>query len=716
MVAQVLVELKNKNVDHTFDYNIPLEFLNDIQIGKRVLVPFGHLTLEGFVLNIENNSNYDKLKSIIDVIDEEVILNDELLSIGNYISKKCLSTKIAAYQAMLPKALKAKAGCLINKKMVSLIKLKDLNYIPKNSKQEVLINKLKEKDIRKSELKDYISSINTLLKNNILEEIKIEEYRLKDDCKLVDKKNILNEEQSKVVNEVISNNSFVPYLLYGVTGSGKTEVYMNIIDNVLAKGKEAIVLVPEISLTPQLVNTFKARFGNSIAVLHSRLSDGERYDEWRKIVRKEVNIVIGARSAVFAPLTNIGVIIVDEEHTPTYKQDNNPRYYAIDIALMRAKTHNCPLVLGSATPSLESYTRAKMGIYKLLTLTKRVNNNLPKVKLIDMASEIKKGNKIISQELKDKIKETLAKDEQVILLLNRRGYSTTVTCHECGYKVSCPNCDIPLTYHKNTNSMKCHYCDYTTCKPITCPECNSKDINQFGLGTEKLEEEISKMFSNAKVIRMDIDTTSKKGSHSKIFEAFRNKEYNILVGTQMISKGLDFEDVTLVGVINGDASLNIPDFRSSERTFSLLNQVEGRAGRGSKIGTVIIQGFNLNHYSILKASKHDYLGFYEEEMKVRKALKYPPFYNLAMINIISDKFELCNVESNKIATYLKNNVSDAIILGPTSSIIPKINNKFYMQITIKYKYSDNLYQALKFINGKYIDKKVRVEIDINPIK
>ena len=491
---------------------------------------------------------------------------------------------------------------------------------------------------------------------------------------------------------------------------------MNIIDNVISFGKEAIVLVPEISLTPQLVNTFKARFGNSIAVLHSRLSDGERYDEWRKIVRKEVNIVIGARSAIFAPLTNIGVIIVDEEHTPTYKQDNNPRYYAIDIALMRAKTHNCPLVLGSATPSLESYTRASMGIYKLLTLTKRVNNNLPKVKLIDMASEIKKGNKIISQELKDRIEETLSKDEQVILLLNRRGYSTTVTCHECGYKVTCPNCDIPLTYHKKTNTMKCHYCDYTTCKPITCPECHSKDINQFGLGTEKLEEEINKMFSNAKVIRMDIDTTSKKGSHTKIFESFKNKEYNILVGTQMISKGLDFEDVTLVGVINGDASLNIPDFRSSERTFSLLNQVEGRAGRGSKIGTVIIQGFNLNHYSIIKASEHDYLGFYEEEMKVRKALKYPPFYNLAMINIISDNFELCNLESNKIATYLKSNVSDAIILGPTSAIIPKINNKYYMQITIKYKHSDNLYQALKFINGKYKDKKLRVEIDINPIK
>lgn len=717
MVAQVLVELKAKKVDHTFDYNIPLELIEKIKIGKRVLVPFGKQTLEGFVMSISNNSDFENLKEIIDVVDEDIILNEELLELGNYISKKTLSTKIAAYQAMLPRALKAKKGLVINKKLVSYIKLMDKKYEATGAKQKELIQLLKEKDYLKSELKEYLSSINTLKKKGIISEYQKEEYRLNNDNEKETNKVVLNKEQQFVVDRVLSySDTFKPYLLYGVTGSGKTEVYMHLIEGVIAKGKSAIVLVPEISLTPQLVDHFKRRFGKYIAVLHSRLSDGERYDEWRKITRGEINIVIGARSAIFAPLTNIGIIIIDEEHTPTYKQDNNPRYNAIDVALYRAKRYNIPVILGSATPSLESYTRANMGIYELLKLTKRINNNLPEVKLIDMAPEIKKGYRILSRELIDKINERISYNEQVIILLNRRGYSTTVSCHACGYKVTCPNCDIPLTYHKKSNTMKCHYCDYTTYKPIACPECHSKDINQFGLGTEKLEEELIKVIAGAKVIRMDIDTTTNKGSHERIYKAFQNKEYNILVGTQMIAKGLDFNDVTLVGVINGDASLNIPDFRSSERTFSLLNQVAGRAGRGDKKGQVLIQGFNLNHYSIMKAKSHDYEGFYEEEMAVRKTLKYPPFYNLSIITIISKDYDLCNKESEKIAFYLKKNVTDVILLGPTNCFMPKINNQYYMQITLKYKKSDNLFKALKFINDKYVDNNLRVEIDINPIK
>ena len=717
MVANVLVELKVKNVDHTFDYNIPLELEEMVQVGKRVLVPFGRQTLEGFVMGINDVSNYNDLKDIIDVVDDEVILNDELLKIGDYISKKTLCTKISAYQSMLPKALKASKKTTINKKYDTYIRLIDKNYVAKNAKQRELIGLLCINDYKKSDLKDYISPINTLKKNNVIEEYKVEVYRYNVISEKENNDVVLNDDQKCAIKRVYEcKDEFKPFLLFGVTGSGKTEVYMNIIENTISDGKTAIVLVPEISLTPQLVDNFKRRFGSVIAVLHSGLNDGERYDEWRKIVNGEVNIVIGARSAIFAPINNLGVIIIDEEHTTTYKQDSNPRYYAHDIALFRAKYSNIPVIFGSATPSLESYTRAKSGIYELLTLSKRINNNLPKVELVDMMPEIKKGNRIISKQLLDSLNDILRKNEQAIILLNRRGYSTTVSCHSCGYKVICPNCDIPLTYHKKTNSMKCHYCDYTTFKPTKCPECNSEDINQFGLGTEKLEEELQKLLPSSKIVRMDIDTTSLKGSHEKIFKAFKNHEYDILVGTQMIAKGLDFENVTLVGVVNGDASLNIPDFRNGEKTFSLLSQVSGRAGRGNKKGKVIIQGFNLNHFSILKASVHDYIGFYDEEMKYRKMLKYPPYYNMTKIRIIGSEYDYCYNEASKICNHLRKNVSDVIVLGPSNSFMPKINNKYYIEITLKYKKSDTLFKNLVFINNKYmIDKKLKIEIDINPL-
>ena len=514
----------------------------------------------------------------------------------------------------------------------------------------------------------------------------------------------------------INLNNFKPYLLHGVTGSGKTEVYMQLIKKVINKNKQALVLVPEISLTPQLVETFKKRFGNDIAILHSHLSKGEKYDEWRRIVRKEVNIVIGARSAVFAPLTNVGIIIIDEEHSNTYKQENNPRYNAIDIGLYRAKFYNCPIVLGSATPSIESYTRAKTNIYELLEMKNRVNNNLPKVTLVDMKEEIRKKNNIFSQLLKDKINEKLNNNEQVIILLNRRGYTTITTCNNCGFTHKCPNCDIPLTYHLKSKKMVCHYCNYETNKLFKCPNCGSTDIKERGMGTEKLEEEITKEFSKAKVVRMDVDTTRTKQAHKKIITDFENEKYNILIGTQMIAKGLDFPKVTLVGVINGDATLNIPDFRSGERTFQLLNQVAGRAGRSSLLGEVIIQGFNTDHYSLICAKNHDYLSFYNEEMKIRKILKYPPFYNLCLIKIQGINATKCEEESNKIITYLRNNLKDEIILGPTTAMIPKVNNIYHYQIIIKYKDTKKIYQYLKFINDKYANNKITVGIDFNPNK
>ena len=717
MYADVLIELKAKKIDKTFTYLIPKKLRDKVKIGIRVLVPFGKQTLEGFVLNIEYDKDVDyELKEIIDVIDDNPVINEEMLELGKYISKKTLCSLINAYQTMLPTALKAHKNFKVNKKYISYIKLIDFEYIPKNDNQKEIIELLKKGIVLKSELtKVSVSSINTLLNKKIIEEIKEETYRLSTNPLYNDKKVILNKEQQFVVNEVLNNkDKFIPYLLHGVTGSGKTEVYMNIIESVLKEGKEVIVLVPEISLTPQMVNIFKSRFKNSIAILHSALSDGEKYDEWRKIERKEVNIVIGARSAIFAPLTNIGLIVLDEEHSDTYKQDNNPKYDAIDIAIKRAKTYNCPIILGSATPSIESYTRAKLGTYKLLELKNRVNRTMPEIKLIDMKNEIKKGYRILSKELIDDINDRLNKNEQVILLLNRRGYSTTITCKECGNTIKCPNCDIPLTYHKNGNKLNCHYCNHTTYKPLTCPECNSKNINSFGMGTEKLEEEVNNLFE-CKTIRMDIDTTRKKGSHERIINDFRNKKYNILIGTQMISKGLDFDDVTLVGVINGDATLNIPDFRSGERTYSLLNQIAGRSGRSSKPGKVIIQVFNIEHYSIEYASKNDYINFYKEDMNIRRKLKYPPYYNLCLIKLIGIDYEQLNKEGLKIKECLNN--TNSIVLGPSPCTIPKIYNKYYIQLIIKYKNIKDIYNEIKFIIDKLKNNsKLNIEVDFNPKK
>lgn len=722
MFIEVLVEIKTKKIDKTFTYKVPINLVNEIKIGKRVLVPFGKQKIEGFILNILEDNNYDyDVKDIIKVIDENPVLNNELLKLGRYIKEKTLCNLITAYSTMLPLALKAKHNIKINKKYLTYLKLninyKDAIKKAKNSTQIKIIETIKNKEILKDELKEIsISSINTLIKNGIIKEEKREEYRLKQNVEKVVDKPSLTLEQRKIVDK-INGISKKPYLLHGVTGSGKTEVYMRIIENNLVDKKNSIVLVPEISLTPQLVNTFKKRFGNQVAILHSGLSDGEKYDEWRKIERHEVSIVIGARSAIFAPLSNIGAIIIDEEHSATYKQENNPKYNAIDIALFRMKYHNAKLILGSATPSIESYTKAKIGVYELLEMKNRVNNQLPIVKLVDMKDEYRKGNKVISELLKNKMLIAINNNEQVMLLLNRRGYTTITICKNCGYTLKCPNCDIPLIYHKNSNNSRCHYCGYATKKIDICPECKSKEINDTGMGTEKLEQYIKENIDGAKVIRMDIDTTSKKGSHEKIIKQFENNDYNVLIGTQMISKGLDFPLVSVVGVINADQTLNIPDFRSSERTFQLLNQVAGRAGRSHIKGEVIIQGFNIDHYSIVCASNHDYETFYNTELSIRKKLGYSPYYNLCLIKINGNNLDHCLIEGRKIANYLNGKkMMDTYILGPSVASIPKINNIYNVQIMVKFKHTDILKRELIYINNLYLNSKLHVECDLNPIK
>lgn len=718
MYIDVLVELKAQNLDKTFTYIVPEKLKEKVKIGVRVYVPFGNQKLEGFVLKIfhDNSSNYN-LKEIIGVIDDNPVLNEEMLKLGKYISLKTLSTLISSYQTMLPVALKAHKNIKINKKYEKYIELIDYDYNPKNSSQKEIIDQLRTGEKLKKELnKISISSVDTLLKNNIIKENIKELYRLNDNNIIENKKVNLTQDQLKVVDEVVDSlNTFTPFLLHGVTGSGKTEVYMNIIKKVLELKKEVIVLVPEISLTPQLVGIFKSRFKDSIAVLHSRLSDGEKYDEWRKIEKKEVSIVIGARSAIFAPFTNLGLIILDEEHSDTYKQDNNPKYDAIDIAIKRAKYHNCPVLLGSATPSIESYTRAMNGVYKLLQLKERINKTMPLIQIVDMRNQIKNGYQILSKDLIYDITDRLNKDEQIILLLNRRGYSTVLNCRECGNVIKCPNCDIPLTYHKVGNKLNCHYCNFTTYKPTKCPNCNSFSINDFGLGTEQLEEKVNELFPNAKTLRMDIDTTTKKGSHERMIKSFREKKYNILIGTQMIAKGLDFSDVTLVGVINGDSSLNMPDYRSGERTFCLLSQVSGRAGRASKPGKVIIQCFNTDHYSIECVKSNDYEKFYKEDMNIRKKLNYPPYYNLCLIKLVSQDYNMLFNESNKVKDFLIRSSTRITVLGPSPGIIPKIYNKYNMQLIIKYKNINEVYNTLKKIK-ELVNKKISLDIDFNPKK
>lgn len=721
MVANVLVELSNRNIDKTFTYNIPNELENLIKVGIRVLVPFGKQTLEGFVLSISENTNSEiELKDIIKPIDDEVILNEELLELGKFIKRKTLSTLISAYQVMLPKALKADKKTKINKSYESNIIIKDeklLKDYKLTDKQKIIIDEIRNGKNDKKHLKDLAtSSLTTLLNKGILEEVLSEKYRLSIENKKEYKKVELNDEQKNAVNTVLSDlDKSNTYLLYGVTGSGKTEVYMEIIDAMLLQGKTAIVLVPEISLTPQMVERFSSRFKENIAILHSRLNDGEKYDEYRKIARGEVKIVIGARSAIFAPLKNIGVIIVDEEHTTSYKQESTPKYNAIDIAVERAKYHNAQVVLGSATPTLESFAKVIKGIYKLIELKKRANNKaLPTVTLVDMNKE-KNRNNHFSKTLIQEIQNTLDRKEQVILLLNRRGYSSFVTCSNCGYVSKCPNCDITLTYHKTSDMERCHYCGYATRRKEICPECHEKAIEQLGYGTEKIEEELKSLF-NARVIRMDLDTTGTKGAHEKIISAFRNQEYDILLGTQMIAKGLDFANVTLVGVINADTSLMIPNFRSSEYTFDLLSQVSGRSGRGEKKGTVIIQTFNQDHYAIKLAKTHDYMAFFKEEMKIRKTLQYPPYCFLVSIKVISKDYNLAQTESNLIAKRLRENLLNSTVLGPSIGSTFKINNTYRFGIIIKYKKEDNLYPFLeKMLDYYKINDKIRLDIDFNPI-
>lgn len=608
-----------------------------------------------------------------------------------------------------------------------------LKTLPKNAVRQKQIIEFfvnRKQAISQKELFDKLginrTHVKTLLDKNILKEKYVEKYRdpyahyaLKKG-----KPFRLTEEQRIALQKIIKpveKNKHAVVLVHGITGSGKTEIYLQAIEKVLTKGKEAIVLVPEISLTPMMVKRFKERFGKKVAVLHSALSSGEKYDEWRKIHRKEVKVVVGARSAIFAPFENLGIIIIDEEHETSYKQEEQPRYHAKDVAIYRARTYQCPVVLGSATPTLESYARAKKGVYELVTLKKRTNERpMPTVEVVDMRTELHAGNRsMFSRLLQEKMDDRIQKGEQIVLLLNRRGYSTFVMCRDCGHVCECPSCDISLTYHKSNQSLKCHYCLYQEQVPKICPTCSSSLIRFFGTGTQKVEEALKNEIEDVSIIRMDVDTTRRKGAHERLLAKFARKEANVLLGTQMIAKGLDFPNVTLVGVLAADSILHLPDFRSAEKTFQLLTQVSGRAGRHELPGEVVIQTYTPDHYSIQHAGAYDYESFYMKEMSLRHTFQYPPYVYLALITISHmEQAKVLDV-SRRVTRFLQDQLSnEAIILGPSPSPVPKVNNRFRYQCMIKYKNEPNLKKVIQKLLFFYTDdiqkSDLQIIVDFNP--
>ena len=655
MIAQVIVNSSAQELNRIFDYKVPegLEIGKDIDIGYRVLVSFANYkSLEiGYIIGFKESSDY-KCKTISKVCDRA--FDENKFEVAKLMARRYFCNLSDVLRLLVPPGTSNKIDKVSIKyeRWIRLTK-KYLDYLQghieeiKNFKirsenhQKVIDFLLDNKEIPVAVLMDFVgvnaSAIKALETKEICESFKMEVLRNPFLNKIVKRtsKLELTKEQQNVLNN-IEINKFCEYLLYGVTGSGKTEVYLQIIEKVLNSGKNAIVLVPEISLTPQITDRFLARFGRIIAILHSKLSLGERYDEWRRIQNGDVKIVIGARSALFAPIRNVGIIIIDEEHDSSYKSETTPKYDARDVAREMVKRENAPLVLGSATPDIKSYYRAKQGEIKLLSLPNRVSTfGMPDVKIVDLREELASGNKsMFSRYLYDEIKKNIENKEQTILFLNRRGYSTFIMCRDCGYVVKCEKCDVAMTYHSTRNKLLCHYCGAEKQVVSICPECGSQNIRYFGTGTQKIEAQINKLFPEASVIRMDVDTTQKKNAHEQILNKFRDEKIDILLGTQMITKGHDFSNVTLVGVLAADSSLNIDDYRAAERTFQLLTQVCGRSGRGDKKGRAIIQTYLPDDFSIQMAQENNYLGFYDKEIKVREKLNYPPFCDI-MIAVIS---------------------------------------------------------------------------------
>lgn len=727
LYAEVIINSEALEIDRPFTYKVPEEFNNEIKIGQIVKVPFGkgNKTSEGFILNLKNDDNIKfKTKNIAAILVKDPVIDEDDINLIEFLREKTLCKYIDAFRLLIPVGIMK--GAKAKKKKVIVLKNEDLSNIknPDGYKKIVEFFKTNSGKYTKSELINEHSisqyKLNKLIENEVLSIEEESVFRYNDRVYNNDSAKTLTIEQENIVREYINSDDTM-FLLKGVTGSGKTEVYMKLVERVLLEGKSAIILVPEIALTPQMIERFKGRFGVNVALFHSKLSDGERFDEWFRVKEGKAKVIVGARSAIFLPAKNLGLIIIDEEHENTYKSEQNPKYQTKEVAEYLSELKGCKVILGSATPSIETYYRALTGEMKLLELNSRVDNKaMPPMKVIDMRNELKGGNKsLFSRELFIAIQERLKRKEQIILFLNRRGFSTFVSCRSCGYVFKCDECDISMTYHKN-GLLICHYCGKTKREPRECPKCHSKYVKFFGAGTQRVEEEVKKYFNNVRILRMDVDTTRDKHSYERIYNTFKNGEADILIGTQMVSKGLDFKNVTLVGILAADMSINIPDYRAAERTFQIITQVAGRAGRGDKQGEVLIQTYTPQHYSLQYAVNYDYEGFYEKEFTVRAMMKYPPFGKLLLINGTSKKEELLKNFMHKITMMIKPLVESCLdieILGPIPCMISKLKENYRWQIVIKGEFDSYFSKNIKEIlydENKNVYNDIRISMDINP--
>ena len=721
MYAQVVVDISSDAVDRVFDYLA----LPETKVGMRVLVPFAGRNLLGYVLSLSETTNFDpaKIKQIKSNLETVPRIKPEILNLCFYLSRKFFLRMSDCIKLVLPSCVRLdNAKEQINYILTLNIDLETaINQIGKRAKSQLsavaFLAEQGEVDYTKMVNLFNRQAINALIDKGIINKNSVRKMRAPDVENVAIKKNILTKSQQLAVDEIKNQNQ--TFLLQGVTGSGKTEVYMTIIEEALKQNKTAIMLVPEISLTPQMMSRFNSRFPNLVAVLHSGLSEGERFDEWDRIFTGKAKVVLGARSAIFAPLENLGAIIIDEEHDSSYVSESNPRFVTHDVAEFRARYNKCPLVLGSATPSIDSFKKAKDGVYKLVTLPERINGmQMPKIEIVDMINEVLDGNTSpFSKKLISKLDECINNKKQAIIFINRRGYASFVICRECGYRAKCDDCEVSLVYHKEDNQLKCHFCGKRYRMLTSCPHCQSTNIKYGAIGTERVVNELKKMFPTTPIFRMDNDTTRGKDGHKKILQQFSQTTPSILVGTQMIAKGHDYPDVTFVGILDADVSLYNSDYKSNERTFQLVTQVAGRAGRANDSGYVVLQTYAPKHYVYRFASNYDYLGFYDKEINLRQTTGFPPYSNILRI-LISSANENKAIETTKKifdkAKELKEKFGKQIIfLQAMSSPVKRIQTKFRYQILTRYLPNEEITSAFYSI-ADIIEKDVSIFVELNP--
>ncbi len=732
MIAKILINTSVKSLNKVYDYKIPDELLDKVQIGKRVEVNFGKSRTdneEGIIVKIIQDSEYSgkyKLKEIISILDEISYIDEKRLKFAKYISYLYFCNVYDALKLMLPPGTKSKSSSKsINTKQDTIIKLKksemeimqdiESNVIT-SPKHIRLLRFLFENDyVLQSDITDGlgISSavINTVIKNGYIEKEKVDKKVDLLNEMQVERTNNLpptdeQREAIRKINSYIFDEVYKECLLFGVTGSGKTEVYLQVIQSVINQGRKVVVLVPEISLTYQTVTRFISRFGNNIAVLHSKMTVAKRKEEYKRIKKGEVDIVIGARSAIFSPIENIGLVIIDEEHDSSYYSQTTPKYSTKEIARYICKENNAVLLLGSATPEISTFYKAKNGSIELIEMKKRpAGAILPDINLVDMKEERLLGNtSIVSRELKQEILKNIENKEQTMIFLNRRGYTSYLSCMDCSYIFKCPNCDVALTYHKNSDLLLCHYCSHVERNVVECPKCGGNKLSSSSIGTQKLEEELKSIYPNITTLRMDADTTVARDSHQKILDKFKNENIDVLIGTQMISKGHDIENVTLVGVLGVDAMLAINDYTATEKTYSNISQVAGRAGRGKKEGRVYIQTNDVSNYILDSVVNGDYEYFYNKEIEYRKIFSYPPFIDILMFEFVGRNMNEVKIEAQKLHQILqRDRVAEYKVFSPKAPYIQKINNKYRINVVLKTVLSTstykNIYSKLEEYNG-----------------